>query len=509
MSKLPGLSLLPALAIAVNAASLDRVAQPPVRVPQATVTGTVFDGLDRSTLPGATVQLVGTADSVLGRTFSTSTDSSGNFSFRELPPGSYLAGFFHPALDTLGIESGNQAVDLHNGSQRLLLTSPTSKVLIEQICAGGVTEDTTGLLIGHVRDAATGAPIEGASITAEWGETVIARGGVNVHNRNGTAESHAAGWFALCGVPSDVELTVRAGVGFDSTGYVEVTVPRHGVRHLTMRIGGARRVLLNRADQLPQPVDTTASDSAPAVPRMLTTWRGTAAFTGRVFDEHGQPLGDVRAVLLGTGLGAVSNSNGYFTLDSLPGGTQSVELRAVGYLPERTIVQLTPDAVTRREVRLATPVTTLPTVNVRGTLVFSRNLARFERHRETTAGGFFLGPHDIEKRPVTRFSSLLEGIPGVHTLFNAGTMHIGMDSPATQGGAPIYCEPSIFVDGGRRHYDASDLEGLFYSDDIAGLEVYRRPNETPIEYRDSDSRCGAIVVWTRPSHAKRGEPPPR
>lgn len=502
MSRLPGLSLWSALALVLNAATLARAPERPEALPQASVTGTVFDGLDRSTLAGATVQLVGTADSVLGRTFSTTTDSSGNFSFHELPPGSYVAGFFHPALDTLGIESGNQAVDLHNGSQRLLLTSPTPKFLIQQICPGGVAEDTTGLLIGHVRDAASGGAIEGATVTAEWGETVIARGGVTVHNRSGVAESHSAGWFALCGLPSDVELTVRAGTGFDSTGFVEVTIPRHGVRHLTMRIGGARRVLLNRADAPAQPADTTE----PA-PVMLTTWRGTAAFTGRVFEEHGQPLRDARAVLLGTGLGAVSNANGYFTIDSLPGGTQTLEIRAVGYLPVRTILQLTPDALVRKDIRVMTSVTTLPTVNVRGTLVFSRNLARFERHREQTTGGYFLGPHDIEKRPVTRFSSLLDGIPGVHTLFNSGTMHIGMDSPATQGGAPIYCEPSIFVDGGRRHYDASDLEGLFYSDDIAGLEVYRRPNETPMEYRDSDSRCGAIVVWTRPSHARPGQPP--
>ncbi len=495
--------LLSLLALAASAGVVEAQADPRA-AGQASVTGTVFNGVSRGVLAGATVQIVGTADSVQGRMYTTRTDSSGAFALHGIAPGSYVAGFFHPALDTLGLEGGTQAVDLHAGSQRLLLSSPTARTIIQQVCPGGFREDTTGLLIGHVLATGTNAPIAGASVSVEWGETIISRQGVHLRNREGDAESQAAGWFALCEVPSDVELTVRAASGFDSTGFVEVTVPRHGVRHLTMLVGGAHRELLNRAERPP-----TAADTAEDAPPLLTAWRGEAHLTGHVVDDRGQPLNNARAALLGSGLAASSNSNGYFSIDSLPGGTQSVEVRAVGYLPERVIVQLDPQRALTQEIQLTTPVTMLPTVAVRGTLLFSRNLASFERHRERSTGGVFLGPHDIERRPSGRFSNLLDGISGVHTLFNSGTMRIGMDTPSASGGAPIYCEPAIYVDGSRRHYEASDLEGLFYTEDIAGLEVYRRASETPIEFRDQGGKCGAIVVWTRPKVARPGERPPQ
>jgi len=43
---------------------------------------------------------------------------------------------------------------------------------------------------------------------------------------------------------------------------------------------------------------------------------------------------------------------------------------------------------------------------------------------------------------------------------------------------------------------SSDFDYL-YSDDIGGIEVYRRESERPPAFMDMNP-CGAIVVWTRP-----------
>jgi hypothetical protein len=142
MTRLPTLVTCATLAFLVDAAGTAVRLAPRSGAPPASVTGTVFDGIERGVLAGATVQIVGVADPVQGRTFSTLSDSSGGFEFREIPPGRYVAGFYHPMLDTLGLESGNQEVDLHPGSQRLLLTSPTPRALIDRICPGGFREDT-------------------------------------------------------------------------------------------------------------------------------------------------------------------------------------------------------------------------------------------------------------------------------------------------------------------------------------------------------------------------------
>ena len=74
-------------------------AQEPAR---ATVEGRVYDSLAHAPLAGAAVSIV-SADTRV--TYGAVSDSVGHYAVAGVEPGTYMIGFFHPVLDSIGIES--------------------------------------------------------------------------------------------------------------------------------------------------------------------------------------------------------------------------------------------------------------------------------------------------------------------------------------------------------------------------------------------------------------------
>lgn len=449
----------------------------------AVVMGTVYDSITRVFLAGIMVQYVGADDSLRSRGFSARSDTSGRYLLTDVPPGRYLAGFFHTGTDTLGIETGARVIDVRSGEQHIDLATRSPKTVIRSMCPASDIADSTGLIIGHVRDAETDEPVMGASVVVEWAETVIE--GVRMRARVArlTEQTHGPGWFAICGVPSDALLSARAAKDADSSGFVMVNVPADGVRHITFLIGGATAVPIG-PDAPRAAGDTTAGP--------LTVLRGRARLTGTIRDEKGRPVENAHALVWGTELEAVTNARGVFTLDSLPGGTHTLEVRAVRYAPVYLTVQLSPQRPAMTDVTLVQRAVTLSTVTVRGSLVYSKRLAGFDERRGEGWGlvGHFMSPAEIERRPRTRLSGLLQGMTGVFVENRRGGATVRMRSASDPNS---YCTPSLYVDGTR---DMVADFNAFQSDEIAGIEVYVRDAWRPSEFLDSNS-CGAIAIWTR------------
>ena len=447
------------------------------------MTGSVYDSIARVVLRGVFVQYVGAEDSTRSRGFSARTDSSGRYVITDVLPGRYLAGFFQTETDTLGIETGPRVVEVRAGEQHVNLATRSPKTVIRSMCPAGEAADSAGLLIGHVRDADADEPIVGASIVLEWSETVIE--GVNMRQRVArlSEQSEGPGWFAICGVPTDALLTAYAAKGADSSGFVLVSVPPEGVRHVTLRIGGATAVPIGPAAQRAEG-DTT--------PGPLTVLRGRARLTGTIRDEKGRPIEGAHVLVWGTELEAVTNGRGVYALDSLPGGTRTVEVRAVRYAPVFSTVQLSAAQPAVADMALVQRAVTLSTVTVRGELVYSRRLADFEARRSEGWGlvGHFISPAEIERRPGTRLSGLLQGVTGVFVDNRRGGAVVRMRST---GDAGSYCTPSLYVDGVR---DVVADFNEYQSDRIAGVEVYPRDTWRPSEFIDGNA-CGAVAIWTR------------
>ena len=462
------------------------------------VSGVVFDSVARRPLVGATVQVTGASGAVTGRTASAVTDSAGRYAVSGLTPGRYVAGFFHDALDTLGLVGEPRAVTVADAEATLNLATPSPRTIISTICGANSAGDSLGLLIGHVHKTGTSTPLEGATVTVEWGETVIEKGSVRQRNMAADATSTGPGWFAMCDVPGEVELTVSVSSGADSSGFVSFEVPRGGIRHVTFYVGGARRVPSAAVDTI-SPVDTALKVLAPEM-----VWRGGARLQGIVRDEKGQGVDGARVLVRGTNISTTSSDRGYFVMDSLPGGTQTLEVRALGYLPATSIVHLAAEQPTQAEVFIGDRLVTLETVKVTATLVFSRNLAKFQTNRERNLGGTFVGPREIERYRGMRFSNLVQSIPGVRLSYRDG-FSILMDYTGTDDGNSMgLCVPQFYIDGQRSQYTAAEIEGLYRAEEIAGLEVYVRESQRPIEFQDTNSRCGAIAIWTRPELKRPG-----
>jgi hypothetical protein len=448
-------------------------------VPATVVSGIVYDSIARSTIAGVTLEFVNADDPAAGRVHTATSDSSGRYTLRGLPPGRYLAGFFHRGLDTLGLETPARLVSVSGASQRIDLATPSARTVIRTICETPAMSDSTGLLIGHVRRTSDAAPHEGASVTAEWSEFIIDELGIHERTRTAVGRTVSSGWFAICGLPADLILHTRAAHASDSSGYVEVEVPAGGLRHHTFFVGGATAVAASAGDSM-----AAGRDSGLIAP--ASVWRGRARLGGTVRDDAGRPVMNAHALVWGTGLSTTTSERGTFMIEGLPGGTHTLEIRVIGYVPVRSTVHLAEGRPATANISLDQRAEILSTVTVRGQLVYSRQLADFERRRRSGFGSY-LASADLAKRPGMRLSSLLAEMPGVRV------RREGLRSSVTMSSGTRSCVPSVFVDGNP---DRSGDFDYLYADDLAAIEVYPRDLLRPFEFRDSNP-CGAIVIWTR------------
>ena len=172
----------------------------------ASLRGRVIDSLRGAPLAGARVFLSGTA-------FASTTDSAGSYVIDSVLPGRYVASIVTPRLDSLLLEPPSREVAVSAGDEKQLdFAIPSFRTLAAQLCSG-VAPDSLLLIVGVVRDTAS-VLARGASISAEWKEVhrVGAEAfGVNpITNATTTSDR---GRYALCGLPTETSLTIRARHG--------------------------------------------------------------------------------------------------------------------------------------------------------------------------------------------------------------------------------------------------------------------------------------------------------
>jgi hypothetical protein len=456
----------------------------------ASASGTVHDSLSGQALANAVVQLTALDDSIVGRRFTTRSDSLGRFVFEGLPTGRYAASFAHAAVDSMGFDRPPIEVNLRAGAQPLRLASPSAQTVFRSICPGARTGVSTAVLIGQVIGASSRVPLLGASV-------LISRPAVSIEGRTvmrqdvtDVTEVGENGRFVVCEAPDDLSMSIRAAAGADTSGAISLRMSPASIRHMTLAVGRTRREVARVGRSVEDPVG-----------RYELVWRGPSRLRGTVTNAAGAPMARARVSVIGTGREALTGESGAWSFDSLPEGTQVVEVRAIGYEPMRPVVQLAGEALQVVDVTLLYRTITLDEVLVRGS--YERNLELFEQRRRTSATGYFMRPEEIALRPPEQvMAKLLEGMPQVLVRCPKAlcfvTMFSGMSRPgmsdARSESSREQCEPNMYVDGLLQQ--VADFNFLTASQ-IAAIEVYPRRLGVPAEFMNMHNDCGSIVFWTR------------
>lgn len=471
-----------ALALTILAFPLTLHAQQAAATPQqATIVGTVFDSVTKQPLPGATIQLVQSEGG--NAAFSVITDSTGSFVIAHVARGHYVAGFLDPTLDEMGLSTVQAPVVV--GADTLVhitLAVPSPRTVHQLLCGAAADKDSSGALVGFVRDADRDIPIPGSMVVATWQELVIDARGLHRDRREVPSKTNDIGWFALCGFPTDGPVSVRAELGKRGTGFIEVSVPPRGVLVRDFELGS----------------DTVVADTG-----SLGTVRriGTSRITGLVEDPAGKPLPAAHVTVWGTTASAVTDADGRFVLDSLPSGTEGLDVRALGFEPKRVAVDLARGRALTVQIRLDKTVPVLAGVRVYGKR--SSSLDDFLRRRQSGAG-YFITAQDISNKKPYDVSDLFYTIPGVRV---EPTGAAGYAIVTTRDARP--CQLAVYVDGmlmtggtgsnaspgGRQDNGTFDLNSYVRPDDVRGIEVYNDETTAPVQYRSS--ACGSILIWTK------------
>lgn len=464
----------------------------------SSVTGVVHDSISNRPLVGATVQLVA-ADTLARFGESVISDSLGVYRFRDVPEGKYTIGFFHPMLDSLGMEPMLRAVTVSGA--RLVqsdLAIPSAASLSSAVCGPSAAgRAAAALLIGVVRDAHTREPAANVTVAGEWVELSI-RGAKMVRNTpRRVVTTRDNGWFAICNVPAPGTMTLTASRNADSTDVVEVQIPAEGFLRRELYLSRARTVV----------VYDTLRPNVQTEPRALHV--GDQRLKGTVSASNGgRPLANAQVSIV-NGPTTRTNARGEWTLSDAPAGTRSLEVRAVGYYPDRRTVDVI-DGTPAISLSLVTFKSVLDTMKVLANYDLYSNLAGFRARRRSGVGRYFTS-NDFEKVNAVVTSDLFLTMPGVYIEYlsaedtvSAFGARVSSETAMgderkilMRGSMSRRCVPSIHVNGQwMPNMSTNDVDGFLKPSEIAAVEVYVSA-QVPPHFQPALGGCGSIVFWTK------------
>jgi hypothetical protein len=200
-------------------------------------------------------------------------------------------------------------------------------------------------------------------------------------------------------------------------------------------------------------------------------------------------------MLLGDSSSARTDSLGRFRLRELPAGTQSIDIRAIGFAPAMIDIDLPTNGERTDTVTLTRHAQTLAAVNVVGAGTIY-DATGFEQRRATYPFGRYITADEIKRR----------GNFDTHALLP--TTGPGRVRPSF-GALSAGCYPAVFIDGNlvdRGTAGAADAMDMIRPRDIRGIEIYGAADGAPFQFRDPRGRCGSVVIWTRSAAGKEERP---
>lgn len=239
-----------------------------------------------------------------------------------------------------------------------------------------------------------------------------------------------------------------------------------------------------------------------ALPSARAAAQDSGTLKGTVTTAERKPLPHARVSVVGTSLAAMADTDGIFRINLLPLGSQTVEVKLLGYASILVPVQIEPGRDANVQVTLTAIPVALPTVNVTGDTLILPEMRRFAERRARGSGRFFTR-EDIDRMEARLFTDILRRVPGMQLEPLEGrygpTLSIQTSrNQGVGGGRPC---PVLFYVNGVPFTSVSGMAINHYisAGDVAAVEVYSGASQIPPEFNSSmyNARCGVVVVWTR------------
>ncbi len=440
-----------------------------------TIRGVVYDSLmARGPLVGARVVLDGVEQSA-------TTDRRGRFRLDDVPEGTHMLTFYHPALDSARLSAPAYRVTVPRGGLRNLRLATPSYATTSQFLCGTTLDSASTIVLGRARSAEDGRPLAGATARVAWWELSFGdESGARHVDRRMTVQADSLGEFRLCGVPTDIDLTMTVQMEGQQSG--QIVFPDR-VAAITLRdvaVSLSDSAASVRADSL----YGASPDSA---------WPGGARLRVRVLDERNRPVENAVVGVLGHGAAGTSDATGVSLIRGAPAGSQTVVVRAIGRAPLRRVVALAPGAETALEMKMSAVAALLPEYRVTG-IRPGAVVEGFER-RQRSGSGTFLDKERLDR--IGRRAGYFQFVGGLRVPLTGGPMgYTPYPMFQLRGAEGGYCTPTIWIDGmPRLRMDGWELH--HYLQFATRMEIYPRGMSIPSEFALSSGRCGVVVIWTQ------------
>jgi hypothetical protein len=216
---------------------------------------------------------------------------------------------------------------------------------------------------------------------------------------------------------------------------------------------------------------------------------GRASISGIVRGPDSRPVVGAAVAISGGLTSTQTDSTGQFSLGGAPSGTQTLQVRKIGYEGFERPVTLLPEQTRRVEVILETFVPVLANVTVRA--VRDETLDRIGFNKRKDAGfGYFVTPEEIDRRNPMKASDLLREIPLLKVTYINNKAQVSGRGVGSDRNCLIYV-----IDGVQWR---ENLDDFILPQQVGAIEVYssqRLPNDVPGAYNGQS--CDMAIIWTK------------
>ncbi len=233
-----------------------------------------------------------------------------------------------------------------------------------------------------------------------------------------------------------------------------------------------------------------------------TAYGQTGVVEGTVTDgETGEELPGANVLIADTDLGAATDVDGFYRIDGVPAGTQTIRVSFVGFFEFEEEIEVTADAVTEFDIELQPDLADLEEVVVTGL-----GIQRDRGQAQVSVGRVDAG--DLTERASFQdVSQLISGnVAGVNVQAASGNVGGGIRFNVRGGGGlGGDGQPVVYIDGVR--VDNSEIAGFggggqgistladLNPNDIESIDVVRGPSGAAIY--GTEGANGVVLITTK------------